>query len=158
MKPYDYFIEATKFNTMIPTHYLSAGQYLHYYMHLTNVKVINLLRHRYDKKGVVYGIRCRLTGQTYIGHTVDPKVRFYSHFIRLRQSRSSDHSQSNSNLQLAIDRYGLHNFYAYIYAVIPLDSMPTGQAKEKLRTIEQTLIDHYPKDQLYNKINSKSVI
>ena len=137
---------------MIPTHYLFAGQYLHYYMHLTNAKVVNLLRYRYDNKGVVYGIRSRLTGQIYIGHTVDPKVRFYNHFIK------GDHSQSNSNLQLAIDRYGLHNFYAYIYAVISIDSMPMAQSKDKLRIIEQTLIDRFPKHQLYNKINSKSVI
>jgi group I intron endonuclease len=132
--------------------FLSAGNYLHYYLNLLDTKVVSLLRSRYRGKGVVYGLRCRPTGQMYIGHTMSPSTRFYNHLI------THDTSQSNTNLQLAIERHGLGKFIVYIYAALPYDTTNYATVKDQLRRIEQQHINRFPTAQLYNKINSKAVL
>ena len=122
-------------------------KYVEYYMHLDNVRVVNLLRYRYKGKAIIYGFRCLVDGMVYVGSTTMPKLRFHNHLIT--------GSHSNAALQAAINEHGLENFVAYVFELVVL---PPNASKEQvssiMRSAEQRHINKFPKAQLYNSINS----
>ena len=129
--------------------YLSVSKYVAYYMHLDRVRVVNLLRYTYKGKSIVYALRCRSTGQMYIGSTTLSTLRFHNHLVT--------GENSNSNLQVAISRHGLSNFVAYILEVVPMSPhLSYSQQMVLLHQAEQAHINRYPKSQLYNSISASA--
>ena len=124
-------------------HFLAVSPAVVYYRNLHLSSVIKALRFRYKGKAIIYALRCQITGQMYIGSSLAPSLRFHSHLVT--------GLYSNANLQNAIDKNGLNRFTAYIFeeVVIP-KGLTLPQAKAYLAKIEQSYIDRYPSDQLYN--------
>ena len=54
---------------------------MYYYSNLHLLKVVNNLRYRFNKEGIIYGIRCVVTENMYIGSTNDSVGRFNKHLI-----------------------------------------------------------------------------
>ena len=125
--------------------FLSVQYYDVYFLNLHKRWVVNLLRFTYQGKSIVYAIRCRPTGQMYIGSTSASKYRFYNHFI--------SGEESNANLQAAISKHKLHNFVAYVLEEVEMPSKVTSAKRDQLlRRVEQLHIQRYPEAQLYNSI------
>jgi len=121
-----------------------------YYLHLDQLSAVNNARYRFKDKSLVYAIRCKLTGQMYIGSTSASALRFWQHLIV--------HRDSNANLQAAIAKYGLSNFVLYILEEVKYPAKCTIQQRQALLLQrEQAHMDYYPKTQLYNTIRSVAV-
>lgn len=135
----------------MPNHFRLVYDYLHYYLHIGQERVITILRYRYKGKAIIYIIRNTVTGMLYIGSTLNPALRFYRHFI------SGDSKNSNIYLQSAISTDGIDKFNLYIMEQVVFPSGLTFTEKQSfLRKVEQSYINKYPTDQLYNEINSSS--
>jgi len=66
-------------------------------------------------------------------------------------------NNSNAKLQADIAKYGLDNFVAYVFEVVPLSKdMSFGAKMVALHKIEQSYISQFPKEQLYNRIGSSA--
>lgn len=129
--------------------FVSLPTYTAYYMNLHLPNVITKLSYRFNKFSIVYGIRCRRTSMLYVGSTMVPKLRFHNHPVTGKPS--------NRALQSAIVKYGLHNFVVYVFEIVVFPKGLTSmEQKAYLRAVEQRYIDHFPKNQLYNEINSSS--
>ena len=122
--------------------------YIAYYMHLDSPKVIRGLRYAYKRKAIVYILRNTITDMLYVGSTLSPSLRFHDHFIA---------RNTNSALQEAMSHDGVSNFVAYIMEEVVFPRGFTFNDKVKhLRVIEQSYMDKYPVEQLYNSIRSSS--
>ena len=102
-------LQAAKYNWIqVPAH-------LYYYSNLQLSKVVNALRYRFSKDGIVYGIRCLVTDKMYIGSTLDSVGRFNKHLIA---------HDSCADLQAAIKLYGLSKFKVYIFESLTFPHSP----------------------------------
>jgi hypothetical protein len=120
-----------------------------YYRNLHWPKTIDNMRYRFRGKAIIYGIRCRVTNMIYIGSTFTPVDRFRQHLV-------TGHS-SNQALQDAIAKYSLAVFNVYIFKVVVFPKGLTSKERElHLFAIEQSYINQFPKDRLYNAQKSFS--
>src|SRR5947209_5247341 len=74
------------------------------YTNLHTSKTVQQLRS--ELKGLIYFINLNDTPEGYVGSTVQPELRFYSHFV--------SGLSSNLHLQNAFNKYGKENFTLYI--------------------------------------------
>ena len=84
----------------------------------------------------------------YIGSSMSPSLRFLDHLVN---------HNTNAALQSAMLRDGQSKFVAYVMQEVVFPAGLSFNDKVSfLRTIEQTYMDKYPVDQLYNTIRSSS--
>ena len=128
-----------------------------YYLHLDDPQQVARLRNRFKGLGIVYGICNQVNQMIYIGSSMNPSLRFLIHLCPKEVTTPDTVERSNSNLQEAITKYGLGKFKVLVFEIVdlPVDSTYM-QKQELLRIAEQRYIDHFPKVQLYNKINSRT--
>ena len=63
----------------------------------------------------------------------------------------------NDALLADINQYGLNNFTVYVFTTVAIDrSLTLKERKLILRKVEQSYIDMFPSNQLYNSINAKA--
>jgi len=128
-----------------------------YYLHLDNPQQIARLCNRFMGQGIVYGICNQVNQMIYIGSSLNPSLRFQMHLTPKSQLSPNQRDNSNTHLQMAISKYGLGRFKVLVFEVVDLPVDNTYMEKqERLRIAEQRYIDHFPKVQLYNKINSRA--
>jgi len=114
-------------------------------------KNIDKLRYKYDHMAIIYGIVCNITQMIYIGSSWDPVRRFNKHFIK------KDPSQMNPYLLADIDKHGLDNFTVYIFTKVVINRSDTlKDRKATLRKVEQSYMDMYPTEFMYNSIKAES--
>ena len=90
-----------------------------------------------------------VTDKMYIGSTLSPALRFYHHLVTAESS--------NDALQSAIQADGLEHFTLFIMEVVEFPKGLSYNDKVRhLRAVEQRYIDKYPREQLYNSMNSSS--
>ena len=132
-------------NGMHPSFKLVYG-YLAYYMHLNDPKVIRMIRYVYKGKGVIYIIRNTVTGMLYVGSTLSPSLRFHDHLVN---------HNTNAALQSAISHDGQSKFVIYIMQEVVFPAgLSFNEKLNHLRVVEQSYMDKYHADQLYNLIRS----
>lgn len=132
------------------TKFRSVQGALAYHMNLHTARAVKALRHGYQTApGLVYIIQNTVTGHLYVGSTMTPAYRFHSHFV----ARST-----NSALQAAITQYGLSKFKVYIMQTVtfPTDVSNFASRVGYLRAIEQSYMDKFPLEQLYNTVKAKA--
>lgn len=135
----------------MPSHFRRVYDYWHFYLHIGLERKISIIRYRYKGKAIIYIIRNTVTGMLYVGSTLSASLRFYHHFI------ARDVSKSNANLQHAIATDGIEAFNLYIMQEVVFPSgLDYNDKLNFLHGVEQRYMDKYPKDQLYNKVNSSS--
>ena len=128
-------------------YFIAAPQHFAYYLHLDDPKVVRAMRYRFKNKSIIYGFRCHITRMMYIGSTLTPGLRFSEHLI------TGHHS--NEALQEAMQVHGLSNFTGYVFKIVDVPKhLTTNQARAYLSKIEQTYLDKFPEEQLYNVIKS----
>lgn len=116
---------------------------------LGNRKNVDKMRYLYRKATIIYGIVCNTTNEIYVGSTWDSVRRFNKHLL------STDISRKNKELQDAIDEHSIDRFIAYIFTKVAIDRTLTKEQKKLiLRSVEQKYIDMFPKNQVFNSINS----
>jgi len=63
----------------------------------------------------------------------------------------------NDTLLTDINKYGLNNFTVYVFTTMTINrSLTLKERKLILRKVEQSYIDMFPSNQLYNSINAKA--
>lgn len=129
---------------MIPNHLT-----VHTSLHVR--KNVDKLRYKYDHMAIIYGIVCNITQMIYIGSSWDPVRRFNKHFIK------KDPSRMNPYLLADIDKYGLENFTVYVFTKVVINRNDTLKVrKATLRKVEQSYMDMYPTELMYNSIKAES--
>jgi group I intron endonuclease len=109
------------------------------------------MAYEFKGKAIIYGLRCQVDNMVYVGSTLTPGRRFHNHLV--------SHKFSNTQLQKAIQLHGLSKFTAYIFEVVDIPQNLTVKEKLKLlHGVEQTYIARFPKSQLYNMVNSATLI
>jgi len=79
----------------------------------------------------------------YIGSSFEPKYRLSRHL--------ESGNKSNDNLQEAINKYGLEYFNLYIFEVLKVNPKDSKKIRTlRLRALEQTYIEQFPKALLFN--------
>ena len=123
--------------------------YVAYYMHLDKNGVITKLQYRFRKHSIVYGIRCVVNEMLYVGSTSAAGLRFDNHLI--------SGVNSNASLQRDIAKYGLSNFIVYVFEVVSYpDNVVSHDRKAYLHSVEQSVMNRFPKTRLYNIVNATS--
>lgn len=114
---------------------------------LNDVRNINKMRYNYNHIPIVYAMVCENTQMIYVGSTWDSVKRFNKHLIKFERM--------NTRLLSDIQKYGLESITLYIFLKVPFDSKVSNLVKKRtLLAVEQSYIDMFTKDQLYNSINS----
>jgi hypothetical protein len=86
----------------------------------------------------------------YVGSTMVPSLRFHNHLVL--------GDNLNQFLQEAIKQHGLSQFTVYILETVKMpDHLTYTERVSKLRGIEQSYMDQYPKSKLFNTIKSKAL-
>ena len=122
-----------------------------YYMNLDNPRILRALRYRFKEKTIIYGIRCQVNNQIYIGSSFAPSLRFHQHLVT--------GFCSNTLLQRAIKSHGLSNFTVHIFEVVDFPSTASYMDRKAiLLQVEQQYLDYFPAAQEYNSINAYNPI
>lgn len=114
-------------------------------------RTIKNLQYLYKRNAIVYGIRCQISNMVYIGSTLTPGRRWHNHLVT--------GTGSNGALQAAIAKHGLSKFTAYVFegdVKFPASCVSIEDKLAFLHKVEQTIINRFPKGQLYNEINSSN--
>lgn len=120
-----------------------------YYKDLHLDRIRSLIYFGLKPKPIVYGIRCRVTNMIYIGSTLHPYKRLFSHL--------ETGNGSNIPLQKAITKYGLKYFNLYIFEILTVNTDESyAESIIRLRNLEQSYINKFTRVQLYNVINAAS--
>lgn len=118
-----------------------------YYMNLDTPGVLDRLQYRVKNKVIVYALRCQVNNMVYVGSSFTPGRRLYMHLIA--------NTQSNKYLQADIKLYGLHKFTAYILEDVQISKGLSYLERVKLvHKVEQSHMDLFPVEQLYNTVRS----
>lgn len=113
------------------------------YSNLSNDDVIKIIDSELRGKSGIYGIRCDVTNEQYIGSAENL-------FKRLKEHLFSD--KSNVRLKRAINKYGLNNFSFLIYEFYdyPEQLLSNNIAPITLTQLETAYIKAFDFDTLYN--------
>jgi hypothetical protein len=114
-------------------------------------RTIQNLKYEFRGSVIIYAIRCQITNMVYLGSTMIPGKRWHDHLVTGKHS--------NAALQAAILKYGISHFTAYVFErdiKFPAHLSTIHEKLAYLHAIEQTYINRFHQDQLFNAINSSA--